>query len=294
MKPPGISIVIVTLNGEQWVTRLLKSFLNKNTFKPVEFIIIDHGSTDQTLEIIAQYATRIFIRLIKRGHNHSFAASLNFGANKAKFPFLVFLSAGFKFNSDLLHAAMAKLTDPSTGAVGIRPKVYSDSYLSHKNIRKGSDINLACDIEKILFCFLPLRHESLHKEQNLARGLFDLIKGRFISCRKGDFNNLTGFFEGYDNGYAYIDFCIRLAFFMHLKSYCMEDLSTSDADFQDSYRTPQSSYTLAAQRNEMLFKKRIITYIHQISTKRILNQFPETLLDSNNRSSAVRVSIQAE
>ena len=293
MKPSGISIVIVTLNAEQWIARLLESFQNTNTFKPVEFIIIDHGSTDQTLEIMAQYATRIFIRLIKRGHNHSFAGSLNFGARKAKFPHLVFLSAGFQFSSNLLHAVLAKLTDPSIGAVGILPKVYSDGYIPHKNIRKGGDINLACDTEKILFCFLPIQHESLHKEQNLARGLFNMVKGGFLSCRKADFINLRGFFEGYDNGYAYIDFCIKLALCMQLKSYCMVDLCLHPADFHDSSSILQSSYSKARRRNENLLKKRIISYIHQIGTKRILDPYPGKSLD-RSRSSTLNVSLQTQ
>ena len=67
MTKSGISIIILTLNGVKHLERLPETFLETNTHAPVELIIIDHGSTDKTSEVVSLYATRAFIRLINRG-----------------------------------------------------------------------------------------------------------------------------------------------------------------------------------------------------------------------------------
>ena len=51
---PLISIVTVVFNGEKYLEETIKSVLNQ-TYPNVEYIIIDGGSTDRTLNIISKY-----------------------------------------------------------------------------------------------------------------------------------------------------------------------------------------------------------------------------------------------
>ena len=53
-----ISIVTVTLNSEKTLERTIKSVLGQN-YSDVEYIIIDGGSTDGTLNIIEKYKDKI-------------------------------------------------------------------------------------------------------------------------------------------------------------------------------------------------------------------------------------------
>jgi len=53
-----ISIITVVLNGEKYLEETIKSVINQSN-KNFEYIIIDGGSTDQTLDIIKKYDDQI-------------------------------------------------------------------------------------------------------------------------------------------------------------------------------------------------------------------------------------------
>ena len=51
---PAISVVMSVFNGEKYVKRAIDSILSQ-TFVDFEFIIIDDGSSDKTLNILNEY-----------------------------------------------------------------------------------------------------------------------------------------------------------------------------------------------------------------------------------------------
>lgn len=55
---PTISVITVTYNAEQHLENTIKSVLSQ-TYKDIEYIIIDGGSTDRTLDIIKKYENDI-------------------------------------------------------------------------------------------------------------------------------------------------------------------------------------------------------------------------------------------
>ncbi len=83
------SIIIRTKNEGKWIGEVLKRLTNQ-TYQNFEIIIIDSGSTDNTLEIIKQFPVRLF--QIKP-ENFSYPYALNFGCEKASATkYFVFLS----------------------------------------------------------------------------------------------------------------------------------------------------------------------------------------------------------
>lgn len=55
---PLVSIITVVLNGEKWIEQTISSVLVQS-YQNIEYIIIDGGSTDKTLDIIRQYEDKI-------------------------------------------------------------------------------------------------------------------------------------------------------------------------------------------------------------------------------------------
>ena len=59
-----VSIVTIVLNGEDHIEQTINSVINQ-TYKRIEYIIIDGGSTDDTIKIIERYKDRINIFVSK-------------------------------------------------------------------------------------------------------------------------------------------------------------------------------------------------------------------------------------
>lgn len=74
-KRPTISVMMCAYNAEAYIQEAIKSVLNQ-TYKDFEFIIIDDGSTDMTLELIRQFEDPR-IRVIRC--HHDYINSLNRG-----------------------------------------------------------------------------------------------------------------------------------------------------------------------------------------------------------------------
>ena len=77
---PKISVIIPSYNCEAYIGETIDSVLNQ-TFKDIELIVVDDGSTDRTPEIVAAYGASV--RLITQA-NAKVCAARNRGIREAK------------------------------------------------------------------------------------------------------------------------------------------------------------------------------------------------------------------
>jgi glycosyltransferase involved in cell wall biosynthesis len=77
-----ISILMPVYNGEKYLREAIDSILNQ-TFTDFEFLIVDDGSTDNSVEIINSYQNSR-INLVKNDKNEGLVYTLNRGLSLAK------------------------------------------------------------------------------------------------------------------------------------------------------------------------------------------------------------------
>jgi len=88
---PIISVLMSAYNGEKHLRRAIESILSQ-TFTDFEFIIINDGSTDSTVEIIESYNDSR-IKLVHNKNNIGLTESLNKGINLAQGKYIARMDA---------------------------------------------------------------------------------------------------------------------------------------------------------------------------------------------------------
>ncbi|MBC2695555.1 MAG: glycosyltransferase [Desulfobacteraceae bacterium] len=284
----GVSIIILTCNGAQHLERLLGTFFQTNTHRPVELIIIDHGSMDNTSEVISRYESRSFIRLINRGSNYSFASSCNLGASNSSYPCLLFLNNDIIYTSDVLPTAMAWLADSIIGAVGVR--LDDDlGYLppGEEPQVQHTGITFEWDTEKEFYRPVQIRHKSLAQASNVKSGFYPAVTGAFLLCRKEDFEKLRGFCEEYNYGFEDIDFCLRIGLEFNKRCLCINDMSLQHVEGAARKQAPDKVRKARRQNNDAMFKRRMGEHVKRLMSD---EPAPESPTLSSPRSLAIPAS----
>ncbi|MDD5021992.1 MAG: glycosyltransferase [Endomicrobiaceae bacterium] len=102
MNNPKISVIIPVYNGEKYLSQCLDSLINQ-TFKDIEIICIDDGSTDNSIEILEQYAQKDSRIKIINQENSGAAEARNNGLAHAAGDYLSILDCDDFFDSDMFE-----------------------------------------------------------------------------------------------------------------------------------------------------------------------------------------------
>lgn len=84
-----VSVIIPLFNSERYIIQAIESVLSQ-TYKKIEIIVIDDGSTDNSLNLLQQYKGKIHLYSQK---NKGASSARNFGLRKAKGEYIQFLDS---------------------------------------------------------------------------------------------------------------------------------------------------------------------------------------------------------
>ncbi len=279
MQSTGVSIIILTKNGAHHLKILLETFFKHNTHDPVELIVIDHGSTDNTdntADIVANYVNRAMIRLVRKLDRDNFAASCNFGAQKAHYPLLLFLNNDIVYTSDMLPRGVEILEDDTMGVVGCRlDDVPGKNPQKTPQKVQHTGIDFQWDEKKQFHRPIQIRHASLEAAAKAHGGVYPAVTGAFMLCRKADFQKIGGFCEEYDYGFEDIDFCLRVGRDLKKKCFCINGVSLQHLEGATRKQVTNELKTSRHENNDALFNKRMGKYVSllvSIKVKQSINQ----------------------
>jgi len=129
---PLVSIVLPSFNGSRYIHQAIKSCLEQ-TFPHLEMLIIDDGSTDNTVEIVQSFKDPR-LKLLRLNQNQGHIAALNIGFAAAKGEFLTWTSDDNYYAPEAIDLMLDELIASKVDFVYTRYQVIDEN---NKNIKVG-------------------------------------------------------------------------------------------------------------------------------------------------------------
>lgn len=181
---PLVTIITVVFNAVDLIENTIKSVLEQ-TYKNIEYIIIDGGSTDGTIEIIKKYDNQIDRWVSER--DKGVYDGMNKGIKKASGKWINFMNAGDMFCKNSTIEEVFDKIDYNTDLVyGSAVEIVGDNKLKHSE---------ASDILENLWKGAQFGHESLFVKSDIIKNIpfnlnykvaadYDFIMNCFYGGRK--------------------------------------------------------------------------------------------------------------
>ena len=285
-----VSVIILNRNGSRHLKNLFESYLAHRTYQNVNFIVVDHASSDDSIDVLLSFRHQVDIEIILCKSNYTFSYSNNLAASKATSNYLLFLNNDIIFQSDPIPQLINHLDNPNVGVVGIKllyprydPKgrapftdfvskclrsIFARAKRHSTKLNKLS--GRAESPQKIQHAGIKFIEDLTHgfyRPFNLAEkpntdpsldmaGLFPAVTGAAMLCRREEFVNVGGFHEGYSYGYEDVDLC--LTYLSRLKKVSLAANELSLVHDEASTQKLDLSYEVRKRRlnNQAVLQKR--------------------------------------
>lgn len=157
---PLVTVITVVFNGEQFLEETIKSVISQ-TYTNIEYIIIDGGSTDCTLDIIGKYAKDIDYWVSEK--DDGIYDAMNKGVRKASGQWVNFMNAGDQFFS------------PQTIQRLFEKKSYSSAIVYGSVMIKYAAFSRTqkCGTQNKLWMGMQFSHQSVFVDKILANYSFN-------------------------------------------------------------------------------------------------------------------------
>ena len=140
--PPTVSIIIPAHNAKAWVEETVGSVLAQ-TYTNYELVVVDDGSTDGTLDVVAQalHGSSARYTLHRMPRNAGAAAARNLGFDHSTGRYILWLDADDLLTPTALHDHVALLdAEPTVGAsFAAWDMVWGDSKMAQSEHRPLPD-----------------------------------------------------------------------------------------------------------------------------------------------------------
>lgn len=144
---PVVTVVTVVFNGEEFIEDTILSVINQS-YKNIEYIIIDGGSVDKTTEIIKRYESAIHYYVSEK--DYGIYNAMNKAIDAATGEWIIFMNAGDTFSSKYSIADIFSM-DQNNFTV-----IYGDVNVIYPKFMRLVNAKLITEISK----GMPFCHQS--------------------------------------------------------------------------------------------------------------------------------------
>ncbi len=197
MEDNKVSIIIPTYNVEKYVFRAIESSINQ-TYSNIEVVIVDDGSSDQTVDIIRQYEEKY--KLIKTfyGPNKGVSVARNIGMELAAGDYFIFLDSDDWLDLNCVEVLMELVKENNNKNKMIccdRSFAYFDSKGNIYSQKQNMDeLDICIDKEESLRCIVNHRY-------NLQSSCYKIFSKKVIMDNSILFN--SNYYHGEDGLFVF-------------------------------------------------------------------------------------------
>ena len=166
-----ISVIINVFNGEKYIKKCLESIINQ-TYKDIEIVIVNDGSTDDTKKIIESYKDKR-IKLINQ-ENMGLSLSRNVGIDNSKGDYLYFVDVDDYLEKDALEYLYNLMIKYDADITTCRP---IDRYdYETKIVNEKENIEILTNEEMLKRVLLIKYREGTTWNKLFKKELFDKVR----------------------------------------------------------------------------------------------------------------------
>lgn len=131
---PAVSVVLPVFNGARTIARAAESILDQ-TFRDLELIVVDDGSTDETAGIVAELRDPR-LRLIQLDHHSGVAAAANVGTEAATSPYIARMDADDFSRPQRMEKQLALLRWLDVDVVGCQVQILDEAHQLSRSMQR--------------------------------------------------------------------------------------------------------------------------------------------------------------
>lgn len=122
MKSPLVSVIVTTYNNHETLDVCLRSIMAQ-TYSPIELVVVDNSSKDDTKAIASRYVSRVF----NKGPERS--AQRNYAFTKSKGDYVLIVDSDMELDPQVVASCMSIMrSDPTIGGVIIPEESFGEGF----------------------------------------------------------------------------------------------------------------------------------------------------------------------
>jgi len=221
---PLVSIIMLNYNGSQYLKDFFYYFKKNTVYPNYEIIVLDNGSTDDSMDILKKEAKKLPITVKENKKNVSFSKGNNQLAQYAHGEYILLLNNDTRpMHGWLTEMVKCALRHENAGAIGAKLVYPYSSDKSSKTKNAFLIQHAGIDIQKNGEIFKPYnmgKGLTFHDQAVNMEAARIAVTGAALLVKRELYWKVGGLDELYHYGYEDVDFCLKLIKHGYVNIYC--------------------------------------------------------------------------